>query len=97
MSNPKTTTNEYNTQIALPLEVKEEIPVSKKQSAPLFKPYNNRQSFTILDVEELIPEHHVARVIDEMIESIPDERLFLHYPGRGRPPFHPKLMLKVIL
>lgn len=30
MSNPKNTTNEYNTQLFLPLEVKEEIPASKR-------------------------------------------------------------------
>ncbi|MFD1708969.1 transposase [Siminovitchia sediminis] len=97
MSNPKITTNDYNTQMTLPPEVKEEAAVSQIRPAPKFKPYNNRQSFAILDVEGLIPEHHVARVVDEMIESIPDEQLFAHYSGGGRPPFHPKLMLKVIL
>ncbi|MFD1708752.1 transposase [Siminovitchia sediminis] len=97
MSNPKITTNDYNTQMTLPPEVKEEAAVSQIRPAPKFKPYNNRQSFAILDVEGLIPEHHVARVVDEMIESIPDEQLFAHYSGGGRPPFHPILMLKVIL
>ncbi|WP_144463767.1 IS1182 family transposase, partial [Siminovitchia fortis] len=95
--NPKITNNEYNTQMSLPLEVKGEALVTKIHSAPKFKPYNNRQSFAILDVEGLIPDHHVARVIDEMIESIPEEQLAAHYSGGGRPPFHPKLMLKVIL
>ncbi|WP_162139923.1 transposase [Bacillus methanolicus] len=92
------TTNEnYNTQLTLPLEVKEENIASKKQVTPTFKPYNNRQVQVIFDIQELIPEHHVARVIDEMVEAIPDEQLFQYYPGGGRSSFHPKMMLKVIL
>ncbi|MBE9915949.1 transposase [Paenibacillus donghaensis] len=51
----------------------------------------------ILNLELFIPDHHVARVIDEMIESIPDQQLFAHYTGGGRSPYHPKIMLKVIL
>ncbi|GAA0405185.1 IS1182 family transposase [Paenibacillus motobuensis] len=51
----------------------------------------------ILDLEMHIPTHHVARVIDEMIEAIPDEQLFAHYTGGGRSSYHPKMMLKVIL
>ena len=97
MSNPKITTEYSNTQLTLPLEVKEENSVKKEKVLPKFKPYNNKQSFFIHNLEELIPEHHVARVVDDMVESIPDEQLFVHYSGGGRPPFHPKLMLKVIL
>jgi len=93
-----TTTNEYyNTQTTLPLEVIEETHVSKRQLAPTFKPYNNHQSQFIFDIQELIPEHHIARVVDEMVESISDEQLFAHYSGGGRSPYHPKMMLKVIL
>ncbi|MFK4997653.1 hypothetical protein ACI2OX_09510 [Bacillus sp. N9] len=76
MCNPKTATEKYNTQTTLPLEVKEETSKQKRQLSPTFKPYNNRQSFVIFDIEEHIPEHHVARVVDEMVESIPDEQLF---------------------
>ncbi|OQM44138.1 transposase, partial [Anoxybacillus sp. UARK-01] len=43
------------------------------------------------------PEHHVARVVDEMVESVPDELLFSHYKGGGRSSYHPKMMLKIIL
>jgi len=91
------TTENYTTQTSLPLEVKKENIVSKRQSAPTFKPYNNRQVQAIFDIEELIPEHHVARVVDEMVEAVPDEQLFSHYKGGGRSSFHPKMMLKIIL
>lgn len=51
----------------------------------------------ILDLEAFIPAHHVARVIDEMMEGILDEQLVAHYTGGGRSSYHPKMMLKVIL
>ncbi|WP_242694973.1 IS1182 family transposase, partial [Pseudogracilibacillus auburnensis] len=97
MSNPKITSDNYNTQLSLSIEETTTIPVTKRQLAPTFKPYNNHQSFAIFDVQDLIPEHHVARVVDEMVEAIPDTQLFAHYTGGGRSPYHPKMMLKVIL
>ncbi|TCS77393.1 transposase, partial [Tepidibacillus fermentans] len=96
MSNQMITTENYNTQLTFLPEV-EEIKTSKRQLAPTFKPYDNRQIQIIYDIELLIPEHHVARVVDEMIEAIPDEQLFSHYSGGGRSSYHPKMMLKVIL
>nr|WP_245934824.1 transposase [Anoxybacillus vitaminiphilus] len=97
MSNLATTNEHYNTQLALPLEVKEENVASKRQVTPTFKPYDNRQVQVIFDIQELIPEHHVARVVDEMVEAVPDELLFSHYKGGGRSSYHPKMMLKIIL
>jgi transposase len=64
---------------------------------PTFKSYDNRQFQMIDDLESLIPEHHEARVVDEMVEAIPDENLFSYYVGGGRSSFHPKLMPKLIL
>ncbi len=69
----------------------------KRNLAPTFKPYDNRQVQWIYDIEALIPEHHVARVVDEMVEAIPDEQLFSYYVGGGRASYHPKMMLKIIL
>ncbi len=37
------------------------------------------------------------RVVDEMVEAIPDVQLFAYYSGGGRSSYHPKMMLKVIL
>ncbi|MGG4147629.1 IS1182 family transposase, partial [Paenibacillus algorifonticola] len=97
MRNRTTTTEQYTMQLALPLVDMEEKVVSKRNVVPTFKHYDNKQAQMILDLEMYIPAHHVARVIDEMIEAIPDERLFAHYTGGGRSSFHPKMMLKVIL
>ena len=96
MCNPKITTENYNTQMTLLPEIEEKKTV-KRQLAPTFIPYNNRQIQVILDLEALISEQHVARVVDEMVESIPDQQLFSHYKGGGRSSFHPKMMLKIIL
>ena len=97
MRNLTTTTEQYTMQLTLPLGDVEEKTVSKRKLAPTFKAYDNKQMHMILDLGALIPDHHVARVIDEMIEAIPDELLFAHYVGGGRSPYHPKMMLKVIL
>lgn len=41
-------------------------------------PYNNRQVQVIFDIEELIPSHHVARLVYEMVEAISYEQIFSH-------------------
>ena len=97
MRNLTTTTQQYTMQQTLPLGELEEKEVSKRNLAPTFKPYDNKQAQMILDLELYIPPHHVARVIHEMIEAIPDEQLFSHYVGGGRSSYHPKMMLKAIL
>ena len=99
MSNQKTTHSNDTTQMTLfPLEEVEDVKKSNPRNlAPTFKDYDNRQIQWIYDIESLIPEHHVARVIDEMVEAIPDEQLFSYYVGGGRAAYHPKMMLKIIL
>ncbi|MBS3682293.1 IS1182 family transposase [Ornithinibacillus massiliensis] len=112
MSNQLITKDNYNMEMSLFPECEEEKQVCQntetqksnkpkepnpRKLAPTFKPYNNRQVHMIYDIESLISEHHEARVVDEMVESIPDEKLFSYYVGGGRSPYHPKLMLKIIL
>jgi transposase len=112
MSNQMITKDNYNMEMSLFPECEEEKQVCQntetqknnkpkepnpRKLAPTFKPYNNRQVHMIYDIESLISEHHEARVVDEMVEAIPDEKLFSYYVGGGRSPYHPKLMLKIIL
>ena len=89
----------YNMQMELALEgiIENGNQPKKKQKKLVFQPYNNKQTMMILDIEMFVPENHVARLVDEMVESIPDEILYSHYVGGGRAPFHPKMLLKVIL
>jgi len=96
MSNQMTTTTNDTMQMTFFPEL-QEMKTPKRSLAPTFKPYNNRQIQVIYDIELLIPENHVARVVDEMVECVPDEQLFSHYKGGGRASYHPKMMLKIIL
>ncbi|HIW31787.1 MAG TPA: transposase [Candidatus Paenibacillus intestinavium] len=84
-------------QLTLALGEVEEKPKSKRTLAPIFRAYDQKQLYIILDLEEFIPAHHVARVITKMIEAIPDEQLFNYSVGDGRSSYHSKIMLKVIL
>lgn len=99
MSNLKTTNKNYNTeQTSLPLQLSEETTVSKTSNyLPTFIPYNNKQGISLFDIQDNIPDKHVSRVIDEMIELIDDQVFFSHYKGGGRSSFHPKMMTKVLL
>jgi len=97
MSNQMITTTNNTMQMTIFPEVKQEERTPKRSLSPTFKPYNNRQIQAIFDIEALIPENHEARVVDEMVETISDERLFSYYKGGGRASYHPKMMLKILL
>ena len=88
--------NHTTEQISLTIDVKE-TSVSAKEKKRVFQPYTNRQMMMILDLEQFIPAHHIARAVDEMVESMPDDLLEKQYRGGGRAPYHPKMLLKVIL
>jgi transposase len=47
--------------------------------------------------EELIPEDHLVRVVDETIEQINLNVLYRRYEGGGTSSYHPKMMLKVLV
>ena len=89
-------TNNTTEQISFAIDVEETF-VSPTEKKRVFQDYNNRQMMMILDIEQYIPEHHIARAVDEMVESIPDSILEEHYVGGGRAPYHPKMLLKVLL
>lgn len=62
------------------------------------RPYDN-QSPLILPpcIEDFLPEGDLARVLDEVIEKYVDfSSLYQKVPDVGRPPYHPKMMTKVL-
>ncbi len=63
----------------------------------MFIDYNKKQLTFPLDVEVHIPEHHLSRVVHTAVEAMDLSILLSRYPGGGRPPYHPKMMLKVLL
>jgi len=50
-----------------------------------------------MDIQVLIPQQHLARLIDLAVDKINPSIISSLYTGGGRPPYHPKMMLKVIL
>jgi transposase len=50
-----------------------------------------------MDTQVLIPEQHLARLIDLAVNQMNPTIFDSLYPGGGRPAYHPKMMLKVIL
>jgi transposase len=54
------------------------------------KHYDNRQVQMIYDIESLIPEHHVARVVDEMVEAIQMNNCFHIIKAAAEVPIIPK-------
>ena len=89
-------TNNTIKQLTFSIDI-EETSVPSRKKKLTFQPYTNQQIMMIPDLEAFIPEHHIVRIIDEFVESIPNEILESHYESGGRAPYHPKLMLKIIL
>lgn len=63
-----------------------------------FKPYNQHQTVLLpYSFDDLIPEKHPVRVIDQVVESINIQPLLKAYSKEGNPGYHPKMLLKVML
>jgi transposase len=62
-----------------------------------FKPQNSTQYFLLPpSIEDFIKEDHLARVIDEVVESIDTCDIENHYSYLGQKSYHPKLLLKLL-
>lgn len=67
----------------------------KKQ---IFKPYEPQQAMLLPpSLEELIPEGHLVRVVNKMIEQIDKKVLERQYKGGGTSAYDPQMLLKVIV
>jgi len=63
----------------------------------MFKNYTINQTTLPLDMEQFISETDVAFAVNALVESIP-QTLFIQLEQQlGRPAYHPKMMLKIIL
>ncbi len=63
-----------------------------------FKHYNQQQTILLpYSFDELIPEKHPVRVVDQVVESINIQPLLKAYSKEGNPGYHPKMLLKVML
>ncbi len=63
-----------------------------------FKPYNqNQKSLFLPSFDELIPNNHPVRVVDAVIEQLDIKPLLREYHDTGKPGYHPKMMLKIMV
>lgn len=65
---------------------------------PVFKPYNQQQILAIPPtLDELIPDSHPVRVVNEVINKLNIEPLLKAYHIKGSSSYHPQLLLKVLV
>jgi transposase len=63
-----------------------------------FKPYTMEQpSLLPPSLEELIPEDHLVRVVNRVMDELDLEPVFNEYKGGGTSSYHPRMMLKVLV
>lgn len=70
----------------------------KKSSKPRFMEYNQHQIILLPpSIEEMIPERHLVRTVNKVIEAMKIEALIKTYKGGGRSSYDPVMMLKIIV
>lgn len=63
-----------------------------------FKPYTMDQPALLPpSLEELIPEDHLVRVVNQVIDSLDLEPILKEYKGGGTSSYHPRMLLKVLV
>lgn len=63
-----------------------------------FKSYNQQQNWLFPpSIEEMIPEDHPVRIVNGVIEQLNLNLLIKEYNKEGKPSYHPKMMLKVMV
>jgi transposase len=72
--------------------------MKRRKSRPVYKEYTMGQMVLMpTNLDELIPENHLVRVIHQFVERIDLGLLEQKYKGGGTSSYHPKMMLKVYL
>lgn len=65
---------------------------------PNFQEYNQQQNWLFPpSIEELIPKDHPVRIVNGVIEQLNLKLLTEVYSKEGRPSYHPKMLLKVMV
>lgn len=62
-----------------------------------FKEYNQDQPFLLpVSLHDFLPEGHLARVINEVVNELLLDELYARYSNLGCAAYHPQMMLKVL-
>lgn len=63
-----------------------------------FKPINDAQLFLLPpSVEDFVPQGHLARLIDEVVEALDTTSIEACYSMMGQKSYHPKIVLKLLI
>ena len=64
-----------------------------------FLPQANRDQLMLLppSINDFVEDGHITRTIDEIVERLDTKAIENQYSELGRPAFHPKMLLKVLL
>lgn len=62
-----------------------------------FKDYTMDQLQLPLSFEDFIPENHLVRVVNTIVDSLDLSSLYGRYKEGGCPAYHPRMMLKVMI
>ena len=62
-----------------------------------FKDYTMDQLQLPLSFEDFIPENHLVRVVNSVVDSLELKPLYDRYKKGGCPAYHPRMMLKVMI
>lgn len=71
--------------------------LNQKGALFMYQNYNMNQVVLPLDLEVKIPENDLVKAVNALVESIPDDLFYLVEKRTGRPAYHPKMMMKVLL
>src|SRR5690625_3442761 len=63
----------------------------------MYQNYNMNQLVLPIDLEVKLQENDIAFVVNDLVESIPNEAFDNFLRKTGRPSYHPRMMLKIIL
>ena len=64
---------------------------------PTFKDYTMEQLQLPLSFDEFIPENHLVRVVNTVVDSLELTPLYDRYKEGGCPAYHPRMMIKVMI
>jgi transposase len=63
----------------------------------MFKRYDQKQQFLLpLNLEEFVPQDHISRVINDLIDLVDISAIESTYSEEGCPAYHPRILLKIL-
>lgn len=70
----------------------------KKSEKIVFKEYiQGQRTMLPQSLEEIIPEKHLVRVINEVIDKMDLRMIYSQYKGGGTSSYHPRMLLKIVI